>query len=328
MKLHGKRVVVTGAAGFIGSHLTEQCVHAGARTRALVRYNSAGRRGWLDHSPLSGEIEFVAGDIRDPECVRDALRDADVVLHLAALIAIPYSYTAPRQYVDVNIQGTLNVLLAAREHSVSRVVHTSTSEVYGTARTVPITEDHPLVGQSPYAATKIGADQLATSFHRSFGTPVVVVRPFNTYGPRQSARAIIPTIISQALAGGPVRLGNLHPTRDLNFVDDTVNGFLAAASADSSVEGEVINLGTGVEVSIGDVARMILDEIDPDLTLESDESRMRPTGSEVERLIASNAKAAQLLGWQPRIALRDGLSRTIEWCRTNSEVFRPSEYAV
>lgn len=319
MKLAGKRILVTGADGFIGSHLTEHLVRSGHDVRAFVLYNSFNSWGWLDESPkeIRQSLDVFAGDIRDPHGVRAAMKDCDVVLHLAALIAIPYSYHSPDTYVDTNIKGTLNVVQAAREMEVERVVHTSTSEVYGTARFVPITEEHPLQGQSPYSASKIGADQIATSFHLSFGTPVSVIRPFNTYGPRQSARAVIPTIITQLAAGArELRLGALHPTRDFNFVDDTVRGFVAVAECDRAV-GKVLNIGSNFEVSIGDTARMIADLMQSQAEIVPDDQRMRPAASEVERLWADNSLARELTGWTPRYGgqdgLRRGLAETIEW---------------
>jgi len=322
-----KKVLVTGAGGFIGSHLAERLVEAGAEVRAMVHYNALGRRGWLDDSPKAKRMELVAGDITDRDSVMAAMRDREIVFHLAALIAIPYSYHAPASYVRTNIEGTLNVLTAARELGVARLVHTSTSETYGTARTVPIAEDHPLQGQSPYAATKIGADKLAESFHLSFGVPVVTVRPFNTYGPRQSARAVIPTIITQALAGGPVRLGNLQPTRDLNFVSNTVDGFLAAAQSDTAI-GQVINLGSGVEISIGDLAGKLIALCGGKARIVREKQRIRPTGSEVERLLADISRARQLLGWKPRVNLDQGLERTVAWFRDNRHRYRPDEYVI
>lgn len=313
------RILITGAAGFIGSHLTEAVVRRNARVRAFVQYNSLGTRGWLDTLPKSvlDSIEIFAGDIRDPNGVRNAVKDCDVVFHLAALIAIPYSYHSPDTYVDTNIKGTLNLLQAARDNSVRRFIHTSTSEVYGTAKFVPITEEHPLQGQSPYSASKIGADQIAISFERSFSTPVTVVRPFNTYGPRQSARAIIPTIITQIASGAPqIKLGNLKPTRDFSFVADTVSGFLAAADSEKAV-GEVINLGTGFEISIGDTAKMIAELMGKNAEIVSDQERWRPDRSEVDRLCASAEKAQRLLGWTPKLSgesgLRAGLRETINW---------------
>jgi len=322
-----QRVLITGAGGFIGSHLTERLAELGATTRALVQYNSQGQRGWLEQSPWRNQIEFLAGDVRDAGSVHQAMRDVDVVFHLAALIAIPYSYQAPNSYVETNIVGTLNVLQAARALGTARLVHTSTSEVYGTARQVPITESHPIQGQSPYSASKIGADKLAESFHLSFQLPVVTVRPFNTFGPRQSARAVIPTIISQALAGRTVKLGKLSPTRDLNFVSNTVDGFLAAAVAPAAV-GRTINLGSGREISIGDLAALIGRLLNQPLPLAQEEQRLRPEKSEVERLVADNSLALAVLGWQPRVTLEEGLAQTIQWMRDNQENYRPDAYAI
>jgi NAD dependent epimerase/dehydratase len=323
----GKRVLVTGAGGFIGSHLTERLVQAGARTRALVHYNSKGAAGWLDSSPARNSIEVIAGDIIDRDSVRRAMTGVDVVFHLAALIAIPYSYHAPSSYVRANIEGTLNVLQSARELSTERVVHTSTSEVYGTARFVPIKETHPLQGQSPYSATKIGADKLAEAFHLSFNVPVVTVRPFNTFGPRQSARAVIPTIITQCLAGQTVRLGSLHPTRDLNYVTNIAEGFLLAGSASEAI-GQTINLGSGKEISIGNLAQTIARLINREVKIESDEERIRPEGSEVERLLADNTLAQTVLGWKPVVDLEAGLRLTIDWMREHLDKYRPHEYIV
>lgn len=323
-----RKVLVTGADGFIGSHLTEALVRAGHEVRAFVFYNSFNSWGWLDHcgEDVKGRFEVFAGDIRDPHGVRAAVQGCDAVLHLAALIAIPYSYHSPDTYLDTNIKGTLNVVQAARELQVGKVVHTSTSEVYGTARFVPITEEHPLQGQSPYSASKIGADQIAMSFYLSFGTPVVVLRPFNTYGPRQSARAVIPTIITQIASGmRQIKLGSLHPTRDFNYVADTVAGFVSALDSDGGV-GEVINLGSSFEISIGDTARAIADVMDQEIEIVSDEPRIRPEKSEVERLLAANGKARQLLGWQPRYGglegFRRGLKETVAWFAQPSHLAR------
>ena len=314
-----KKVLVTGADGFIGSHLTEALVRAGYDVRAFVLYNSFNSWGWLERCApdVKGRFEVFAGDIRDPNGVRAALKGCDAVLHLAALIAIPYSYHSPDTYVDTNVKGTLNVVQAARDLGVSRVVHTSTSEVYGTARFVPITELHPLQGQSPYSASKIGADHIAMSFYSSFETPVVVLRPFNTYGPRQSARAVIPTIITQIAAGvREIKLGSVHPTRDFSYVTDTVAGFIAALSADGAI-GEVINLGSNYEISIGDTARAIASTMGEPITILTDEQRLRPEKSEVERLWASNDKARDLLGWTPAYGglegFRRGLAETVAW---------------
>ena len=314
-----KKILVTGADGFIGSHLTEELVRRGFDVRAFVCYNSFNSWGWLDHcgDDVKDKFEVFAGDIRDPNGVRAAMKGCDRVLHLAALIAIPYSYHSPDTYVDTNIKGTLNVVQAARDLEVVKVVHTSTSEVYGTARIVPITEDHPLQGQSPYSASKIGADQIAMSFHTSFGTPVAILRPFNTYGPRQSARAVIPTIITQIASGKRrIKLGSVRPTRDFNYVTDTVAGFLAELESERGI-GEVINIGSNFEISIGDTARTIAEVMEAEIEIIVDEQRLRPEKSEVERLWASNEKARQLLGWQPRYGasegFRRGVSETVSW---------------
>jgi NAD dependent epimerase/dehydratase len=319
MKLKGKKVLVTGADGFIGSHLTEYLINAGVDVRAFVYYNSFNSWGWLDEADtrVKQSIDVFAGDIRDPHGVRTAMQGCDVVMHLAALIAIPYSYHSPDTYIDTNVKGTLNVVQAARELGVERVVHTSTSEVYGTARFVPITEEHPLQGQSPYSASKIGADQMATSFHLSFDTPVSVIRPFNTYGPRQSARAVIPTIITQIASGArEIKLGAVHPTRDFNYVRDTVRGFVALAECDAAV-GQVVNVGSNYEISIGETARLIAELMGKDVSFISDDQRLRPQGSEVERLWADNTKARELAGWSPEYAgvdgFKRGLTETIEW---------------
>jgi dTDP-glucose 4,6-dehydratase len=319
-------ILITGADGFIGSHLTEALVRQGYKVRAFVMYNSFNTWGWLDHcSPdIKGQFEVFAGDIRDPHGVKEAMKGCGAVLHLAALIAIPYSYHSPDTYVDTNIKGTLNVLQAARELGDKKVVHTSTSEVYGTARFVPITEKHPLQGQSPYSATKIAADQLAYSFYASFGLPVVIVRPFNTYGPRQSARAVIPTIITQIANGQrEIKLGAVSPTRDFNYVADTVAGFIAALESDCGI-GEVINLGSNFEISIGDTAHAIAEAMGTSIEIITDEQRLRPEKSEVERLWASNTKARELLGWQPQYGGRDGFMRGIKetttWFREPSNL--------
>jgi dTDP-glucose 4,6-dehydratase len=317
--LAGRRVLVTGADGFIGSHLTEALVRAGVDVRAFVYYNSFNSWGWLDtiDAEVREKLHVFAGDVRDRGGVREAMTGCDVVLHLAALISIPFSYHSAEAFVDTNIKGTLNVLEAARDLKVSRVVTTSTSEVYGTARFVPITEEHPLQGQSPYAATKIAADQIALSYFRSFGTPVVVLRPFNTFGPRQSARAVIPTIATQLLNGKrKIKLGSLHPTRDFSFVMDTVYGFVRAAVADG-VLGEVINLGSGFEVTIGDAAKLIAETVGVNVEIETDAERLRPATSEVERLFAGTELARAKLGWQPNYGgldgFRRGLAETVTW---------------
>lgn len=313
------KVLVTGADGFIGSHLTEALVRQGYEVRAFVLYNSFGSWGWLDSSPdeIKSAIDVFAGDIRDPHGVRTAMQGCDAVLHLAALIAIPYSYHSPDTYVDTNIKGTLNVLQAARELGVSRVIHTSTSEVYGTARFVPITEEHPLQGQSPYSASKIGADQLAYSFYASFDLPVVIARPFNTYGPRQSARAVIPTIITQIASGvRHLKLGALHPTRDFNYVADTAAAFIAALKSERGL-GEVVNFGSNFEISIGDTVRTIAEVMGAEIDIETDAARLRPGKSEVERLWADNQKADALFGWRPAYGgldgFRKGLGETVQW---------------
>jgi NAD dependent epimerase/dehydratase len=314
-----KKILVTGADGFIGSHLTEGLVRAGYDVRAFVFYNSFNSWGWLDRcaNDVRGKFEVFAGDVRDPNGVRSAMKSCDAVLHLAALISIPYSYHSPDTYVDTNIKGTLNIVQAARDLGVSRVVHTSTSEVYGSARFVPITEDHPLQGQSPYSASKIGADQIAMSFYTSFGTPITILRPFNTYGPRQSARAVIPTIITQIANGNrQIKLGALRPTRDFNYVLDTVDGFKAALDS-QHVVGEVINIGSNFEISIGDTAHAIAEAMGADIEILADEQRLRPEKSEVQRLWAANHKARELLGWQPNYGgidgFRRGLAETIKW---------------
>jgi len=331
-----KKVLVTGADGFIGSHLVESLVKSGHEVRAMVLYNSFDSWGWLDDSPadVRAAIEVVSGDVRDAGFVRNAMRDREAVMHLAALIAIPYSYVAPQSYVDVNVTGTLNVVAAARDFSISKVVHTSTSEVYGTAQFVPITEEHPLVGQSPYAASKIGADQLALSFWRSFGVPVAVARPFNTYGPRQSARAVIPTVISQVAAGRErIELGALAPTRDFNFVQDTVDGMIAVLESDAAL-GEVVNLGSGFEISIADLVRLVGEVMGRQIEPVSRDERMRPGKSEVERLLADASKAKRLLGWSPRQAGREGLQAglraTAEWFSrpANLARYRVGSYTV
>ncbi len=315
MELKGKRVVVTGADGFIGSHLVETLVTYGSRVTAFCYYNSFDSRGWLDSVslPVVGEVEIFMGDVRDPNGVRTVLDGADVVMHLAALIGIPFSFHSPDSYVETNVTGTLNVLQAARDFGLERVVVTSTSEVYGTARYTPIDERHPRQPQSPYSASKIGADAMAESFHRSFDLPVTIVRPFNTYGPRQSARAVVPTIITQLLSGaGELQLGAVHPTRDLTFVGDTVDGFVACAECDAAV-GCDVNLGYGEDISIGDLACLLMEITGRDVPVMSRDERLRPEKSEVERLLSDNSRARELTGWTPRVSLREGLERTVEW---------------
>jgi NAD dependent epimerase/dehydratase len=332
----GMRVLVTGADGFIGSHLTEALVRNGYEVRAFVYYNSFNSWGWLDHcaDDVKGKFEIFAGDIRDPHGVKKAMTGCDAVIHLAALIAIPFSYHSPDSYVDTNIKGTLNVLQAARELNVSRVIHTSTSEVYGTAQYVPIDEKHPLQGQSPYSASKIGADQLAFSFYSSFNLPVVTLRPFNTYGPRQSARAVIPTIITQIANGNnQIKLGSVTPTRDFNFISDTVKGFISALSSKSGV-GEVINLGSNFEISIQDIASLIGEIMNQEIKVIDSDERIRPENSEVNRLWADNSKAKELLSWKPEYAslngLKRGLEETVNWFKkpNNLNLYKSEIYNV
>jgi dTDP-glucose 4,6-dehydratase len=322
-----KNILVTGAGGFIGSHLVEHLVNQGAHVRAFIRYNSKGEIGHL--SALGPEalsnVEIVAGDLRDLPAVTAAMSDIHTVFHLGALIAIPYSYKHPASVVDANILGTMNVLLAARETKVKRVVHTSTSEVYGTALRVPIDESHPLQGQSPYSASKIGADKLAESFYCAYDLPVVTVRPFNTYGPRQSTRAVIPTIITQALTQDVIYLGNLDATRDLTYVSDTVEGFLCAGEA-YEVEGGTFNLGVGYEIKIGELAHQIISCIGRNVEIQVDSSRLRPPKSEVERLLSDNRLARLKLGWSPRVSLQEGLSKTITWISDHISSYRPRTY--
>lgn len=325
-----KKVLVTGADGFIGSHLTERLMERGYDVKAFVYYNSFNTWGWLDTLPKEklSQIEVFSGDVRDPNGVREAMKGVDGVFHLAALIAIPYSYHSPDSYVDTNIKGTLNVLQAARDLQTERIMVTSTSEVYGTAQYVPIDEKHPFQGQSPYSATKIGADRLAESFYRSFALPVSIVRPFNTYGPRQSARAVIPTIISQLLAGKEeIKLGALTPTRDFNYVKDTAAGFIAIAESDKTV-GEEINIATQQEISIGDLAKEIISQINPKAQIICDEQRLRPEKSEVNRLLGANAKMKALTDWEQKYTFADGIAETIEWFRSHMERYKPDLYNV
>ena len=325
----GKQVLVTGAGGFIGSHLVEALVRSGARVRAFVRYNARGDPGLLATLPaeIFSQLELIAGDLRDLPALLSASQGVELLLHLGALIAIPYSYLHPVEVVETNVLGTLNVLLAARQNGVQRVVHTSTSEVYGTARQVPIDEDHPLHGQSPYAASKIGADKLAESFACAYGLPVVTLRPFNTFGPRQSARAVIPTIITQALTQDFVRLGNLEARRDFTYVADTVSGFLAAART-SGVEGQTFNLGVGREIRVGELAEEIISLIGKPVELCLDPSRLRPERSEVQRLVSNNRLARECLGWSPQVSLHEGLSNTIHWIEEHLCLYRPNQYQV
>lgn len=329
MSTLGKNVLVTGAGGFIGSHLVERLVRDGHKVRAFVHYNARNDWGNLEliDPSVKGEFDVVTGDIADPFSVRNATRDVGTIFHLASLIAIPYSYVAPQSYVQTNVQGAINVLQAAREEGVDRVVHTSTSECYGTAQYVPIDERHPLQGQSPYSASKVGADMLAESYWRSFDLPVAIIRPFNTFGPRQSARAVIPTIISQALKGQVIKLGSLTPTRDMNYVENTVEGFLAVAR-DPAAVGQVINVGSGREISIGDLARLIVGLVGSESEVIEDSQRIRPANSEVERLLCDHSKASTLLGWRPKVGLEEGLQRSIDWFRMHLDRYKTELYNI
>ena len=329
MSWRNRRVLVTGAGGFIGSHLAERLVELGARVRALVRYNSRNDWGLLEllPAPIKNEMEVVLGDLTDPHSTTRMVQGQEVIFHLAALIAIPYSYRAPALYVSTNCGGTVNLLEAARQHGVERFVHTSTSETYGTAQYTPIDEAHPLRGQSPYAASKIGADKLAESYHLSFGVPVATIRPFNTYGPRQSARAIIPTIISQGLSGEVIRLGSLSPVRDLTFVSDTVAGFLKVAESSQAV-GEVINVGYGKSVSIGELAEKIVAIVGGQKQIVTEDARVRPEASEVLELLCDHRKAKALLGWEPQVSLEEGLERTVHYIKDNLSLYKPEIYNV
>lgn len=324
-----KKVLITGAGGFIASQLLENLVLLGAEVKAFVRYNSRNDPGLLSFAPpeVLSQIEIISGDLRDSLAVRQAVSGNEMIFHLGALIAIPYSYLHPQEVIETNILGTMNVLSAARFENVGRIIHTSTSEVYGTALRVPIDENHPLQGQSPYSASKIGADKIAESFHLSYGLPVVTIRPFNTFGPRQSARAVIPTIISQALTREVIELGNLDTRRDLTFVDDTVRGFLLAAEAEN-VFGETINLGFGEDIRIGDLAKEVISLVGRPVKIVVDPSRLRPEKSEVLRLVSDNTKAKEMLGWQPQVSLKEGLQRTIDWIRENITRFEPGKYQV
>ncbi len=323
-----KKILVTGSDGFIGSHLTEELIKKGYEVKAFVYYNSFNNWGWLDTFPkdILDEIEIFQGDVRDPNGVREAVKGVDAIMHLAALIAIPYSYHSPDMYVDTNIKGTLNVLQAARDLGNIRVLSTSTSEVYGTAKYVPIDENHPFQGQSPYSATKIGADRLVESFYRSFELPATIVRPFNTYGPRQSARAVIPTIITQLLAGREeIKLGSLTPTRDFNFVKDTVNGFIKIYESDKTI-GEEINIATQNEISIGEMATELINQINPNARIICDEQRIRPENSEVNRLLGCNKKIMELTDWRPQYTFEEGLAETIKFLRNNLDKYKPDIY--
>ena len=325
----GKQVLVTGAGGFIGSHLVERLVQLGAQVNAFVRYNSRHDIGLLSllAPEVLEQVEIILGDLRDADAVNQATEGAEVVFHLAALISIPYSYLHPREVAETNILATLNVLMAAKQHEVGKVVHTSTSEVYGTAQYVPIDEKHPLQGQSPYSASKIGADKMAEAFYRSYDLPVAIIRPFNTYGPRQSARAVIPTIVTQALTLDEVRLGDLRPTRDFTYVEDLVEAFLRVAESAKAV-GEEINIGSGQEISIGELAQRIFSLMGKEARIVSDPLRLRPPNSEVQRLCADNRKAAELINWRPTTPLDEGLKKTIAWISQNMERYRPGQYQV
>jgi dTDP-glucose 4,6-dehydratase len=325
--LQGKQILVTGAGGFIGSHLVEELVRSGSKVCAFVRYNSRADAGLLKLLPADvlDEIEIIAGDLRDEDAIRKAVQGRQIVFHLGALISIPYSYLHPVEVAATNIMGTLNVLLACRDLGVEKLVHTSTSEVYGTARVVPITESHPLHGQSPYSASKIGADKLVESFYSAYGLPVVTVRPFNTFGPRQSARAVIPTIITQALACDQIRLGNLETTRDFTYVSDTVAGFIKAAEAENGL-GQAINLGTGSEIRIGELVELIIKKIGRPVRIDSDQQRLRPAQSEVLRLVSDNSLARATLNWQPQVSLDEGLDLTIEWIKKHLDLYCIGKY--
>jgi len=329
MNWQHKKVLVTGAGGFIGSHLVERLVDLEAKVRAFIRYNSRNDRGLIEILPLEvkEKIEVVMGDLRDTEALREAIKGIDIVFHLGALIAIPYSYIHPREVVETNIMGTLNILNTARDYKVEKIIHTSTSEVYGTAQYVPIDERHPLQGQSPYSASKIGADKIAESFYRAYDLPIATIRPFNTYGPRQSARAVIPTIITQALTQDKIFLGSLHPTRDLTYIEDTIDGFIKIAESNNSI-GEVINIGSGFEISVGDLAKKIISLIGKNVKIISVSERIRPLKSEVKRLIADNKKARELLNWKPKVSLDEGLIRTIKWFKKNIRRYKASIYNI
>ncbi len=322
------KLLITGAGGFIGSHLTEICVELGYNVKAFIRYNSTNNWGWLENSKYKNEIEFIAGDIRDYDSVFNALKGCNSVFHLAALIGIPYSYVSPKAYIETNINGTYNVLQASKELKIKKILVTSTSETYGTAQFVPINEQHPMVGQSPYSASKIAADQIAISYYRSFNLPVKIVRPFNTYGPRQSARAVIPTIISQILSGNKeIKLGSLLPTRDLTFVKDTVRGFIEIYKSES-LYGEITNIGMNEEISINDLIKLILEIMKVEIKINSDKERKRPDNSEVERLRCDNSKILNNTNWNPQYDLKIGLTETIEWINQNLQIYKPDHYNV
>ena len=326
--MKSRKTLVTGAGGFIGSHLVETLIEKGNKVKAFIRYNSRNSWGWIENSLYRNEIEVYPGNIRDYDSVKDAMKGADVVFHLAALIGIPYSYVSPLAYLKTNVEGTYNILQAAKEVGVEKVIHTSTSEVYGTAQSIPITEEHPVNPQSPYSATKASADHLALSFYRSFGLPVAIIRPFNTYGPRQSARAVIPTIITQIASGKrKIKLGSLYPTRDLIYVKDTVEGFLKIAESGKCI-GKVVNIGSNSEISIGNLVKLIAKLTNTEIEIVTEDKRIRPDKSEVERLWADNKKAKELLGWFPKYTLEEGLKETIKWFETNLHLFKPEIYNV
>jgi dTDP-glucose 4,6-dehydratase len=329
MKVKDKRVLITGAGGFIGSHITEELVRRGAIVTSFVRYNSRNDWGMIEELPTEtrNAVKVVAGDLKDSDAVRESCKDIDIIFHLGALIAIPYSYIHPRDHIETNVLGTLNVLIGAKEHGVKKIIHTSTSEVYGTAQYVPIDEKHPLQGQSPYSASKIGADKIAESFHLSYGLPIVTVRPFNTFGPRQSARAVIPTIITQALTSQRILLGSLTPKRDFTFVKDTVRGMILAAESDNSI-GHTINLGTGISISIGELAANILRIMGLDYEIVTDKKRIRPEKSEVMELAADISKAEKVLGWKPQVDLDTGLRTTIKHIKSNIEKYKANLYNI
>lgn len=330
MNLKNKKILVTGSEGFIGSHLTERLVELGANVTALVQYNSFNNWGWIDtlDDKIKDNIEVITGDIREYDNMKRAIKGKDIVFHLAALIAIPYSYLSPMAYVRTNVEGTTNVLEACREYGIEKIIHTSTSETYGTALYVPIDEKHPMQGQSPYSASKIAADKMAESYYKSFNTPVAIIRPFNTYGPRQSARAVIPTIITQILSGAKeIKLGSLTPTRDFNYVKDTVEGFIKVAESDKTT-GQVVNVGSNYEISIGDLANMIINIIGNEVNIISDEIRIRPDKSEVNRLWADNTKMMELTNWKPEYSLEKGLKETIDWIEKSIQYYKPDIYNV
>jgi len=331
--IEGKRILITGPDGFIGSHLTEKLLRLGCKLNAFVKYDKGIQSKFIASLPeeLRKNVTVISGDIRNPEAVRHAAKNVDVIFHLAAIVSIPYSYVNPREVVETNVIGTMNVLIAGKENNVEKIVHTSTSEVYGTAQYVPIDERHPLQGQSPYSASKIGADKIVESFYRSFDVPVATIRPFNQYGPRQSARAVIPTIITQALTSNTIKLGSLTPTRDFTFVRDTVDAFIAIADSPNTA-GEVINIGTGIETSIGDLAKKIITIVnksgDKGISILSEDSRKRPEKSEVNRLLADISKAKKLIGWKPKTSLDEGLKVTVEWISKSIENYRPGKYEI